>query len=304
MKGKSKRKRMLTFTILSNDAREVVTRFRIRRGLMYTLFALPIVPVMALIYFVSVNLEQKAEIDKLSDHLRVETSKSENLEKTVSTLEKETGQTKERLEELTELEKQMRSYMDELPNMVDPSGGLLVLADETSLAESTDGLTFLPSTELLERYKDTIATMDEVSGELATTPTAWPTNPNVITSDFGGRNDPLQQSASFHTGVDIRGYYGTPVYATADGVVTLAKYYGSYGNAIQIKHSGTYQTLYGHLMEIDVEVGDKVKKGDIIGSVGSTGRSTGPHLHYEVIINGKPVDPKDYFNIYGEFDIE
>jgi murein DD-endopeptidase MepM/ murein hydrolase activator NlpD len=295
---------MLTFTILSNDAKDVVTRFRIRRGFLYTLFALPVVPVIALIYYVNINLEQKAEIDKLSDHLRVETTKSEHLEQTVGLLEKETGQTKQRLEELTELEEQMRNYMNELPNMVDPSGGLLVLADDASLAESTDGLTFLPSTELLKRYKETLSVMDEVSEELATTPTAWPTNPNVITSDFGGRNDPLQKSASFHTGVDIRGYYGTPVYATADGFVTMAKYYGSYGNAIQIKHSGKFQTLYGHLMRIDVEVGDSVKKGDIIGLVGSTGRSTGPHLHYEVQLYGEPVDPKDYFNMYGEFEIE
>lgn len=303
MKRKRNKNRLLTFTILSNDANQVVKRFHMNKAFFYSLMVLPIIPVIALIYFMTMNQHSQAEIEELTAHLQLETAKSEKLERTVSILEEETGETKERLVELTALEEQMRQYIDELPTIVEPSGGLQVLADETNMVETEDGL-IIPSSELLERYKHTLAMVDEISEELQYTPTAWPTNPNTITSDFGIRNDPLNRSSSFHSGIDIRGQYGTPVYATADGRVTLAKYYGSYGNTIKIKHSDTYETLYGHLMSMDVEQGDMVKKGDIIGEIGSTGRSTGPHLHYEVLQNGEPVDPKPYFNIYGEFDIE
>ncbi|MEN2766835.1 M23 family metallopeptidase [Ornithinibacillus xuwenensis] len=305
MKRKKKRNSsVVTFTILSDDVNKVVTRFRMRKPLVYVLFTIPIIPVVALIYYVYVNLNQQAEIEALSGNLATETTKSEQLEQTVSMLEAETGDTKEKLEELTELEQQMRNYINELPTMVDPSGGLHISVDEQDMVESADGTSFLPSSELLVQYKDTLAVMDEVSDELRYTPTAWPTIPNSFSSDYGVRSDPLNSSEAFHTGVDIRGYYGTPVYATADGTVTMAEYYGSYGNAIRIRHSGTYQTLYGHLSSIDVEVGDVVKKGDTIGTIGSTGRSTGPHLHYEVVKNGEPIDPKPYFNIYGEYDVE
>lgn len=275
-----------------------------KKVLLYSLFILSAVPIIALIFFISISNHQKAEIHELTTQLDSETAKGNKLENTLAVLEEETGETKERLEELTELEAQMREYIDELPTMIEPSGGVHISASGTNPGETGDDLTFLPSSELLKRYKETLAIVDEVSTELQYTPTAWPTNPNAITSDFGVRSDPIQRSSAFHSGIDIRGYYGTPVYATADGVVTMAKYFGSYGNAIKLKHSGTYETMYGHLMDIHVENGDKVQKGDIIGTIGSTGRSTGPHLHYEVIKNGEPVDPKTYFNIHGEFDIE
>ncbi|WP_047984326.1 M23 family metallopeptidase [Ornithinibacillus californiensis] len=306
MKKKQKKSSTLSFTVVSNDASQVVKRFRLNKYVLYTIFALPVIPLATLFYYVSANVQQQAEIEELSAYLDLETAKSEQLEATVAVLEEKTGETRARLEELTELEEQMRHYIDELPTMVEPSGsgGLHVLSAGTGMEVSADGKSLVPSAELVERYKETLSIVDEVSAELATTPTAWPTTPNTITSDYGIRNDPLRKSSAFHSGVDIRGYYGTPVYATADGFVTLAKYYGSYGNAIKIKHSGTYQTMYGHLMRIDVEVGDVVQKGDIIGTIGSTGRSTGPHLHYEVIKHGDPIDPKMYFNMYGEFDIE
>lgn len=303
MKKKRKKNRLLTFTVVSNDANQVVKRFRMNKFLLYGMTALPIIPVIALIYYIHMHDQNMAEIEELSANLQIETKKSEKLEQNLAVLEEETGETKARLVELTELEEQMRQYIDELPTIVEPSGGMQVLAAGTSMEVSEDGM-LVPSAELIERYKNTLSVVDELSTELQYTPTAWPTHPNTITSDFGVREDPLNNSSSFHSGIDIRGQYGTPVYATADGSVTMAKYYGSYGNAIKIKHSSTYETLYGHLMRIEVEVGDTVKKGDIIGTIGSTGRSTGPHLHYEVVRNGEPVDPKTYFNLYGEFDIE
>ncbi|HHU19743.1 MAG TPA: M23 family metallopeptidase [Bacilli bacterium] len=129
-------------------------------------------------------------------------------------------------------------------------------------------------------------------------PTHWPTDPNKITSPFGPRNDPFNRSRAIHSGIDVRGKTGTPIYAAADGTVQLAQYHGGYGNTIIINHSDRYETLYAHLSKISVEQGDQVLKGDVIGELGSTGRSTGPHLHYEIIKSEKAVDPEPYLNFF------
>jgi murein DD-endopeptidase MepM/ murein hydrolase activator NlpD len=112
-----------------------------------------------------------------------------------------------------------------------------------------------------------------------------------ITSPFGSRPDPFFHRYAMHTGTDFRARAGTPVPATAPGVVTVAAYTGGYGNMVEIDHGNGIVTRYGHMSEISVAVGDKLHKGDIVGRVGSTGRSTGPHLHYEVRVDGEPVDP-------------
>ncbi len=112
-----------------------------------------------------------------------------------------------------------------------------------------------------------------------------------ITSPFGSRPDPFFHRYAMHTGTDFRARAGTPVPATAPGVVTVAAYTGGYGNMVEVDHGNGIVTRYGHMAEISVAVGDKLRKGDIVGRVGSTGRSTGPHLHYEVRVDGEPVDP-------------
>lgn len=117
------------------------------------------------------------------------------------------------------------------------------------------------------------------------------------TSTYGMRKDPLTKEDKMHKGVDFSAKTGTPVIATASGTVEkVESLKGGYGNYIQIKHDDQYQTLYAQLSEMDVQIGDKVEKGQLIGKVGNTGHSTGPHLHYEVIKNGEKVDPKDYYN--------
>jgi murein DD-endopeptidase MepM/ murein hydrolase activator NlpD len=112
-----------------------------------------------------------------------------------------------------------------------------------------------------------------------------------ITSPFGSRADPFFHRFAMHTGTDFRAQAGTPVPATAPGRVTIAAYTGGYGNMVEIDHGNGIVTRYGHMSEISVAVGDTLRKGDTVGRVGSTGRSTGPHLHYEVRVDGEPVDP-------------
>jgi len=111
------------------------------------------------------------------------------------------------------------------------------------------------------------------------------------------RKDPVTKEDKMHKGVDFSAKTGTPVIATASGAVEKVEFMkGGYGKYIQIKHDDQYQTLYAQLSEMNVQVGDKVEKGQLIGKVGNTGMSTGPHLHYEVIKNGEKVDPKDYYD--------
>ena len=125
-------------------------------------------------------------------------------------------------------------------------------------------------------------------------PSRMPLDDATLTSSYGSRIHPVLGGRRNHNGVDLAQPTGTPVYATADGIVSRADYWGSYGNYIQIEHGGEMETRYAHLSGYAVAAGEQVRKGQLIGYVGSTGRSTGPHLHYEVRVAGEPVDPTPY----------
>jgi murein DD-endopeptidase MepM/ murein hydrolase activator NlpD len=117
-----------------------------------------------------------------------------------------------------------------------------------------------------------------------------------MASGFGYRIDPIYKTPKMHTGLDFAAAIGTPIYATADGTIVSTSYdEGGYGNHVVINHGYGYGTLYGHMVRIKVHPGEKVKRGQVIGWVGSTGKSTGPHCHYEVIRNGTKIDPIHYF---------
>jgi len=118
---------------------------------------------------------------------------------------------------------------------------------------------------------------------------------NQTASGYGTRIDPIYKTVKFHSGMDFSANVGTPVYATGNGVVRKAGWEGLYGNCIQIDHGFGYVTRYAHLSKIDVRVGQKVVRGETIGKVGTTGKSTGPHLHYEVMVKGQIVNPVNYY---------
>ena len=124
----------------------------------------------------------------------------------------------------------------------------------------------------------------------------WPSNCTIITSNFSPRRkNPVSGIWKKHTGVDIGASYGSPIYAANGGTVTLAGWNSGYGNCVIIDHGGGKATLYGHMSSIGVSTGQSVSKGQQIGKVGSTGNSTGPHLHFEILINGTAVNPMQYF---------
>jgi murein DD-endopeptidase MepM/ murein hydrolase activator NlpD len=125
-------------------------------------------------------------------------------------------------------------------------------------------------------------------------PSRDPLQNTRLTSSFGMRNHPVLGGRRAHSGVDLGAPVGTPVHATADGVVSRASWFGGYGLFISIEHGGDLQTRYGHMSRLNVAEGQTVRKGDVIGFVGSTGRSTGPHLHYEVRVDGAAVNPIPY----------
>ena len=138
-----------------------------------------------------------------------------------------------------------------------------------------------------------IAHLEDQTARLRATPSISPTK-GWITSGFGQRTSPFTANREFHRGLDIAGRPGTPVYAPADGVVRFAGHRRALGNSVNLRHGSGISTIYGHMNEITVKPGQKVARGDQIGTLGSSGRSTGPHLHYQVQVNGSPVDPRNY----------
>lgn len=138
----------------------------------------------------------------------------------------------------------------------------------------------------------TIGTPAPITG--VSIPSRMPLEDARMSSNFGMRTHPVLGGRRNHQGIDLAAPTGTPVYATADGIVSRADWFSSYGLFISIEHGGEMQTRYAHLSRLAVAEGERVKKGEIIGYVGSTGRSTGPHLHYEVRIAGAAVNPVPY----------
>ena len=138
-------------------------------------------------------------------------------------------------------------------------------------------------------------TMDAVPhGGFVSVPSQKPVRDFHFTSSFGVRSDPFQGNARMHAGMDMAGPVGTPVYATADGIVGRAERAGGYGNLVQLEHGKGLETRYGHLSQMLVRQGQRVHRGDLIALMGSTGRSTGSHLHYEVRIDGHAVNPMPF----------
>ena len=188
------------------------------------------------------------------------------------------------------------SILTQLGQRVPPShtpansdvGGPLVEIDD-----SADPETFRSSVDLIAGEIERFGTIRRLATQL---PLSRPLADAMITSGFGARLDPFLGRPALHTGVDFRAISGSPARATAGGTVIIAGEAGGYGNMVEIDHGNGITTRYGHLSEIDVTVGQVVAKDAIIGHTGSTGRSTGPHLHYEVRVDGAPIDPMTFIN--------
>jgi murein DD-endopeptidase MepM/ murein hydrolase activator NlpD len=147
----------------------------------------------------------------------------------------------------------------------------------------------------LTRVNIARAYADKLSATLVRVPVREPVTGEIdFSSPYGVRVDPFLHVPAMHTGIDFRGSYGEPAHATAAGTVTSAGWSGGYGQMVEIDHGNGLATRYGHLSEIDVRVGQSIRIGQVVGRIGSTGRSTGPHLHYETRVDGEAVDPQRF----------
>lgn len=144
-----------------------------------------------------------------------------------------------------------------------------------------------------ESQEEIQAFLSDQRSLLASKPKGWPSR-GWMTSGFGMRRSPFSGKPKMHQGLDIAASIGTPVYATADGIVSQSETVAGYGKLVVIEHGYGYKTYYGHNSKLNVKVGQKVRRGDRIASVGNSGSSTGAHLHYEVRLNGVPLNPRKY----------
>jgi murein DD-endopeptidase MepM/ murein hydrolase activator NlpD len=185
-------------------------------------------------------------------------------------------------------------------NRVDESDFVYIDPDEM-LVRLKDRVSALKHRIIVQRSSyDTLQELVKSKEKMLTSiPAIQPiSNKNLdhLASGFGYRIDPIYKTPKMHTGLDFAAPIGTPIYATGNGTVTEANYdAGGYGNHVIIDHGYGYETLYGHMFKMKARVGQKVKRGDVIGWIGSTGKSTGPHCHYEVIKNGDKIDPIHFF---------
>ena len=232
----------------------------------------------------------------------MELSKSEgNLRDEISRLELELSQTKRENAELKEtvaqLREEKRETVEKLAKRLEIINSLMKKVGLKVDTSEGEGGTAIPLTKLLTDssvnvdLSSLIPQVDRMIKEFKTVPVGYPTY-GRITSPFGLRINPITGKPEFHLGVDIANRWGTPIRTPADGKVVRAGYCGLMGKCVEIDHGNGIQTYYGHLSKILVHRGERVKRGEIIGLMGSTGRSTGPHLHYAVKFKGKIVNPQ------------
>lgn len=202
---------------------------------------------------------------------------------------------------IRELDAQLTDYQDRIHKLAIVAG----LAELSPSGESGIG-GLAPSEESgdLDAIRDRLdglgdavdvlqGAFDERNALIASLPAIAPVR-GIFTSGFGYRRDPFTTRRAFHSGLDIVAAPGTEVHASGDGIVTRAGVIGSLGNAVYISHGSGITTRYGHLSKVTATAGQRVKRGDVIGHLGNSGRSTGHHLHYEVRLNGSPTDPLGY----------
>jgi murein DD-endopeptidase MepM/ murein hydrolase activator NlpD len=199
------------------------------------------------------------------------------------------------------LDPALKSAMDKLPAIVksramgggSPDASALAMLPGLNSPEDTFGLLRDLLQGLETRLQSVQSGVDRRNALAAATPSIWPAT-GWLTSAMGNRRDPFTGAPDFHPGLDISADRGSPVYATADGTIRFSGAYSSYGNLVTIDHGFGLESRYGHLSTRDVAQGQAVRRGDQVGTVGSTGRATAPHLHYEVRVNDRLLNPLQF----------
>lgn len=224
----------------------------------------------------------KEENDVLKERLELFSTKSQELEERLSNIE--------RLElNLESITKVTADSSKEEGKGGPEEVSFKELSSSLDLAEWLDGLE-LQINEQEKRFLKIKKVFEKNRTSLLSTPLIWPVE-GRITSAYGWRKSPFTGKREFHKGIDIANHFYTPIKATVDGKVVFTGRRQGYGLSVIVNHRCGYRTVYGHLSMIKVQAGNRVKRGEVIGLLGSTGRSTGPHLHYEILVNKRHVNP-------------
>ena len=243
-------------------------------------------------------IQNEAQKQELAEYKQTKQEQAQKIQELQQMAEKNQKQ----LAYLSKLEDQVRSQMEksgaQLPPKSDASvyagkgGASLGPASEVNVMLEQEKNISLQAKAKAEDLQKLIGAIENENYRRDATPSQWPTDGGFISSPFGGRPNPFSgYGRDWHPGIDIAVDYGTPVYASAAGYVQQAGWYGGYGKYIRLGHDFGYETAYGHMSRLAVSAGSFVKKGEVIGYVGSTGYSTGPHLHFEILKYGEQVNP-------------
>ena len=267
--------------VLAHSIHGRLRRIHIPHQAIYAILALAVLGGFSLFGFVSSYVRMALKVSSynaLKQEAEVLRSKYQNLQKIVN-------QTDEQLATLKLNAKEVSLMIGVKKTLIGPTD------------ISTEGRLVPTFSETLEEYdalkSTTFARFDRnymLRLQRNTQPNIWPIDGRLM-GPFGGRSDPFSGEGAYHTGVDISAPTGTPVKAAADGVVSYAQYFGGYGRLVIVTHSSGIQTYYAHLSKFDVIAGQEIRQSELVGRVGSTGRVTAPHLHYEVRVGGAPVNP-------------
>ena len=240
----------------------------------------------------------KAQNERLADHYQQLNSRVQTIQEQMSELEKRDNEVYRSIFEAKPIPDSARAKAMEQQLEVAKVEGMGGYTLVNSIYASIENLNARIASQQ-SSYKELTGLVNNKEKLLAATPAIQPVSNkdlNRIASGFGYRIDPIYKTVKLHAGLDFSAPQGTPIYATADGVVeTAGNTANGYGNHVVINHGYGYETLYGHMVRVKTHRGDHVKRGDLIGYVGSTGKSTGPHCHYEVHKNGQKLDPVYFF---------
>lgn len=313
----------LTFVIIP-EANESIMRVKLSRAAVYAamLGGLLLTGTAAYVYILHFHSvvssqmtesKQQAHASRLEQDLTSKNKTIEQLQHEIFQLSKQASEVRTKVEEMKQLESELKKLA--------PSGSAVSMETtrETAAVSAEGGMggpahpvTVSQMRTLTKQTRESYAALQHDINELKAqwtqsrqtllekrelalrTPGLWPTRSRVVTSPYGYRKDPITTKLSFHRGIDIAGKMNDPVLAAAKGIAVTVGYDKFHGHHIVLEHSEGLRTWYMHLNEAIVRQGDSVEQGQQIGKLGSTGRSTGPHLHYEILHNGKSTDPKPY----------
>jgi murein DD-endopeptidase MepM/ murein hydrolase activator NlpD len=272
--------------VLAHSLRGRLRRIQVPHQAVYTILALALVGCFSVFGFVASYARMAWKVANYNALKR----EADSLRARYQNLQKEVSQTNQQLASLQLYAREVSIAYGIKQKLEGPSDiaaeGKLV----PTFAESVEDYNFLrgaSSLALQSRFARRIRTV--------TPPSVWPIDGRLM-GPFGQRNDPFSGEGEFHTGVDISAPTGTPVQATADGIVVHAEWSAGYGRLVIIDHGGGIETYYAHLSRFYAQTGQEVRRGEIVGLVGSSGRVTAPHLHYEVRLGGGPVNPYPYLS--------